>query len=107
MAHEKRIVTCTGPGDPHALDGIAVLPRTGQLDAPCPHCQGRGQWNREFDLVSQRSKRCLCHACDGHGWIETGTDPVACHDTELSETGQARWVTRLDRGASRNDPPRG
>ena len=96
MSHEKRLVTCSGPGDPHAFDGIPVHHRHGQLDRVCPVCHGHGQWNTEFDLVSQRSKRHICEKCDGRGWIETGDDMVPSHDTELSEGGQPRWITRLD-----------
>lgn len=95
MAHTPRIVTCQGPQDPHAFDGISPLPRTGKLDEPCPHCRGHGQWNREFDLASQRSKRCLCDRCEGRAWIETGEDPLPIHDTELSEEGYPRWTVRL------------
>ncbi|HEY6817655.1 MAG TPA: hypothetical protein VI168_19130 [Croceibacterium sp.] len=95
MSHEKRIVLCSAPGDAHALDGIPVLPRTGQLDVKCPKCLGHGQWNCEIDLASQRSKRCLCDACDGRGWIETGDDPIASHDIALSPEGYPQWVVRL------------
>lgn len=94
MAHEKRIVTCTGPHDPHALDGIPLAARTGDLDRACPLCRGHGQWNVEFDLASQRSKRCICGKCDGRGWIETGDDPVPSPDIELSGDGHPRWVIR-------------
>ncbi len=45
---------------------------------------------------SQRSKRSLCHKCDGRGWIETGDDMVPSPDIELSEDGYPMWVTRLD-----------
>jgi hypothetical protein len=96
MSHEKRIVTCSGPHDPHALDGIPVRHRSGELDKLCPLCRGHGQWNREFDLASQRSKRCICDKCDGRGWIETGDDLVPSPDIELSEHGAPQWVTRFD-----------
>lgn len=96
MSHEKRLVTCMGPNDAHAFDGISLHPRHGQLDRVCPVCRGHGMWNTEFDLVSQRSKRHICEKCDGRGWIETGDDLVPSHDTELSEGGQPRWITRLD-----------
>ncbi|HCF24757.1 MULTISPECIES: hypothetical protein [unclassified Novosphingobium] len=96
MSHEKRIVTCTGPHDPHAFDGIPLRHRSGDLDRRCPLCAGHGQWNREFDLVSQRSKRCICDKCDGRGWIETGDDPVPVPDIERSEHGAPRWVTRFE-----------
>ncbi len=95
MAHEQRIITCSGPDDPHAFEGIPVLPRAGDLDWACPVCHARGQWNAEFDLASQRSKRSLCPKCDGRGWIETGDDPVPSHDTALSAEGYPMWVTRL------------
>ena len=96
MAHEKRIVTCQGPGDPHCFDGIPVQPRRGDLDRLCPVCAGHGQWNREFDLVSQRSKRCFCDKCDGRGWIETGDDLVPSPDIVMSPDGYPMWVTRYD-----------
>jgi hypothetical protein len=96
MSHVKRIVTCTGPQDAHALDGIPVIPRTGDFDKLCPVCAGHGQWNSEIDLVSHRSKRCVCPKCDGHGWIETGDDLVPSHDIGMSADGYPMWVTRLD-----------
>jgi hypothetical protein len=96
MAHEQRIVTCTGPHDAHAFDGISVLPRSGNLDKLCPLCAGHGQWNRELDLISQRAKRCFCDKCDGRGWIETGDDLVPSPDVVMSEKGYPMWVTRLD-----------
>lgn len=96
MAHEQRIVYCTGPGDPHAFDGISRLARSGDLDAACPDCLGHGQWNRQFDLASQRSIRDLCDRCEGRGWIETGQDSVHAHDIELSADGHPQWVLRLD-----------
>ncbi len=96
MSHEKRIVECSGPHDPHALDGISLLPRTGELDRACPQCFGHGQWNREYDLASQRSKRHLCDKCEGRGWIETGDDLVPSHDVALSPEGYPDWVIRFD-----------
>jgi DnaJ-class molecular chaperone len=96
VSHEKRIVTCTGPGDPHALHGISVLPRKGDLDMLCPVCAGHGEWNCEIDLASQRSKRQFCGKCDGRGWIETGEDMVPSHAVEMSAHGYPAWVTRLD-----------
>ena len=96
MPHESRIVTCSTPQDPHALDGISRQPRSGDFDALCPVCTGHGQWNSEYDLVSQRSRRSLCPKCDGRGWIETGDDMVPSHDIELSEDGYPMWVTRLE-----------
>ena len=96
MPHESRIITCSTPQDPHALDGIPVQPRSGDFDVVCPVCAGHGQWNYELDLVSHRSKRCLCPKCDGRGWIETGDDMVPSHDIEMSEDGYPMWVTRLE-----------
>ena len=96
MPHEARLVHPRGPGDPHAFDGIPVQHRSGQLDRVCPLCRGHGQWNTEFDLASQRSKRHICGKCDGRGWIETGDDQVPSHDIGLSEDGSPRWFTRLD-----------
>lgn len=96
MAHEKRIVTCSGPDDPHAFDCIPLRPRTGALDRVCPLCHGHGQWNAEFDLASLRSKRVICPKCDGRGWIETGDDLVPSDDIVLGPDGAPRWITRLD-----------
>lgn len=70
--------------------------REGNLDAVCACCSGYGQWNREIDLVSQRSKRHVCAACEGRGWIETGDDLVSSDDIEMSPGGYPQWVTRLD-----------
>lgn len=95
MAHEKRIVTCAGPQDPHAFDCIPVLPRAGNLDKLCPKCLGHGGWNSEIDLASLRAMRVLCDKCDGRGWIETGDDMVPSHDIERGPDGVPRWVTRL------------
>lgn len=96
MSHEKRIVYCAGPGDPHAFDAIPLLPRTGNLDAACPDCLGHGQRNRQCDLARQRSIRGLCDRCEGHGWIETGEDMVPAHDIVMSPEGYPQWVLRLD-----------
>ncbi len=96
MLHEKRIVTCSGPDDAHAFDGIPTLPRKGDLDAVCPMCRGYGQWNSEIDLASHRSKRECCDKCDGRGWIETGDDLVPTHDIVMSPEGYPQWVTKLD-----------
>jgi hypothetical protein len=96
MSHEKRIVLCAGPHEPHALHGIPVQLRKGDLDARCPLCVGHGQWNVEIDLVSQRSKRHVCEKCDGRGWIETGDDLVPSHEIALSPEGHPMWVVRLD-----------
>ena len=96
MSHVPRIVTCSGPRDAHAFDGIPVRPRTGDLDKVCPVCAGHGQWNVELDLASQRSRRCICGKCDGRGWIETGDDPVPSPDIVMSAEGYPKWVVRLD-----------
>ena len=96
MSHPSNIVHCTGPGDPHALDGISRRHRTGDLDKPCPACGGYGQWNVQIDLVSHRSIRHACAKCDGRGWIETGDDLVPSHDIERSEAGHPMWTVRLD-----------
>ncbi len=96
MSHEKRIVICSGPHDPHAFHGISRRSRSGDLDAICPKCTGHGQWNQEIDLVSQRSKRQFCDICDARGWIETGDDLVSSHDIEMSQDGYPKWVTRLN-----------
>ncbi len=96
MSHDKRIVTCTGPDDPHAFHGISVRPRLGDLDALCPDCRGHGQWNCEIDLASQRCKRTHCERCDARGWIETGDDMVPGHDIVMSPEGYPMWVIRLD-----------
>ena len=96
MSHPTRIILCTGPLDPHALDGIPLRVRSGNLDRACPLCLGHGQWNVEIDLVSHRSKRCPCPKCDGRGWIETGDDMVPTNIIEPDEDGDPRWTVRLD-----------
>ena len=96
MSHVQRLIHCTGPHDPHALHGISVLPRVGDLDVLCPECAGHGQWNSQIDLVSQRSIRVCCPKCDGRGWIETGDDLVPSHDIAMSPEGHPQWVVRLD-----------
>lgn len=96
MAHPSKIVACCGPDDPLAFHGIPARPRWGDLDVVCPTCQGRGQWNRELDLASQRSKRTFCDTCDGRGWLETGHDMLTSPDIEMTPEGYPRWVTRLD-----------
>ena len=96
MSHPSNIIYCTGPHDPHALDGISLRHRTGDLDARCPVCGGHGQWNTQIDLVSHRSMRHICTKCDGRGWIETGDDMVPSHAIERSEAGHPVWTVRLD-----------
>ncbi|KQM64244.1 hypothetical protein ASE75_09635 [Sphingomonas sp. Leaf17] len=97
MPHASDIVLCTGPDSPHAFDNVPVLPRHGTLDALCPVCQGRGQWNAELDLVSFRCKRTICDRCQGAGWIETGSDPVGRPDTVRTAGGHPQWVVAFDR----------
>ncbi len=94
MAHASKIVHCSGPDDPHALDHIPVRPRHGALDVKCPVCHGHGAWNTEIDLISHRSKRACCANCHGSGWIEIGDDPVALHQITMSEEGYPKWGTR-------------
>jgi hypothetical protein len=96
VSHEKRIIFCSGPFEPHALHGITVLPRHGNLDVCCPICAGYGQWNAQIDLNSQRSIRTCCSKCDGRGWIETGDDLVPTHDIVMGTDGYPKWVVRLD-----------
>ena len=100
MSHPSNIVHCTGPHDPHALDGISVRHRRnalgGDLDVRCPVCSGHGQWNSQIDLISHRSIRVPCPKCDGRGWIETGDDMVPSHAIERSEAGHPVWTVRLD-----------
>jgi hypothetical protein len=96
LSHAKNIVHCSGPHEPHALHGIPMQPRRGDLDALCPACAGHGQWNSEIDLVSQRSKRQFCGTCGARGWIETGDDLVSSHDIVMTEEGHPKWVVRLD-----------
>jgi hypothetical protein len=59
-------------------------------------CHGHGQWNAEIDLVSFRSKRTICDRCDGTGWIETGSDPVARADIVMTPEGYPQWVVAFD-----------
>jgi len=94
MAHASNIVYPSGPEDDHAFDIIPLCPRNGALDAPCPTCKQHGQWNTEIDLVSFRSKRVMCYQCYGHGWIETGDDPVAYPDIIMTPEGYPKWITR-------------
>jgi hypothetical protein len=94
MPHASNIVTCDGPDSPHAFDLVPVQPRTGMLDAMCPVCHGRGQWNVEIDLVSFRCKRTPCARCYGEGWVETGSDPVGLPDIEMTAAGYPKWTIR-------------
>lgn len=94
MPHASNIVHCDGPDAPHALDNVPEQARNGALDARCPVCRGRGQWNTEIDLVSFRCKRAICPRCNGAGWVETGNDPIALPDIELAPQGYPKWTTR-------------
>ena len=94
MPHASNIVHCDGADSPHAFDIVPEKPRNGSLDAKCPVCHGHGEWNVEIDLVSFRCKRAICDRCLGAGWVETGTDPIALPDIELSADGHPHWVTR-------------
>jgi len=94
MAHATKMRFCAGPDSPHAFDNVGLQPRNGSLDARCPLCRGHGQWNVEIDLVSFRCKRAICGRCLGAGWVETGSDPIALADIELSPDGDPMWVTR-------------
>ena len=93
MPHESKIVYPDGPDAPHAFDIVPLKPRNGTLDARCPVCHGYGEWNSEIDLISFRCKRQICARCSGAGWVETGSDPIAYPDIELSVGGHAGWVT--------------
>ncbi|MEG8053232.1 hypothetical protein QP185_08155 [Sphingomonas aerolata] len=94
MPHASNIVYCDGPDSPHAFDIVPLQPRNGSLDAMCPVCQGRGQWNTEIDLVSFRCKRAACDRCNGAGWVETGSDPVGLPDIVMSPQGTPQWTIR-------------
>ena len=96
MPHASNIVYCDGPDSPHAFDIVPLQPRNGSLDAKCPVCGGRGQWNTEIDLVSFRCKRTACDRCHGAGWIETGNDPIAIPDIEMTADGHPQWTIRYE-----------
>ncbi|MGA1798979.1 hypothetical protein VH567_09375 [Sphingomonas sp. 4RDLI-65] len=98
MPHASNIVYCDGPDSPHAFDIVPLQPRNGSLDALCPVCQGRGQWNTEIDLVSFRCKRMACDRCHGAGWIETGSDPVGLPDIVMAPGGHPQWTIRYQPG---------
>ncbi|MGE3690867.1 MAG: hypothetical protein AB7F98_05755 [Novosphingobium sp.] len=95
--HKPRPIDCAGPDAPHAFDGIPLLPRSGELDDPCPTCDMHGQWNSQIDLGSFRSIRVICKHCDGRGWIETGGDLVPFPDIVMTPMGYPRWVVRFRR----------
>ncbi|RYG29262.1 MAG: hypothetical protein EON93_17010 [Burkholderiales bacterium] len=94
MAHASNIVYPAGPNSPHAFENIPLHPRNGMLDERCPLCKGHGQWNAQIDLVSFRCKREICGFCNGEGWIETGTDPIAVPDIVMSPEGHPKWTIR-------------
>ena len=96
MPHASNIVYCDGPDSPHAFDIVPLQPRKGSLEAMCPVCKGRGQWNTEIDLVSFRCKRTACDRCHGAGWVETGSDPVGLPDIEIAPGGYPRWTLRFE-----------
>jgi hypothetical protein len=91
MSHGP-VIVLSGPQDPRAHEGIPVQARRGDLDLPCPTCQGRGQYNVELHPHG-RSKREVCADCRGDGWIETSGDATAVPDIVLVN-GQPQWVTR-------------
>jgi hypothetical protein len=92
--HASIIHVTTGPDDPHAFSCIPQAQRTGDLDEKCPTCKGHGQWNKEIDLVSFRSKRTICDHCVGSGWIETGDDARAVPDIIMTPEGYPKWILR-------------
>jgi hypothetical protein len=94
MSQHDAILTCRGPADAHALDDIPVRPREGNLDAICPTCQGRGQWNRSI-YGQGRVVREGCDHCMGLGWLETGEDAIPIPDIVLGPGGHPRWITRM------------
>jgi hypothetical protein len=96
MPHASNIVHCAGPDSPHAFDIVPLQARKGSLDAMCPVCKGRGQWNTEIDLVSFRCKRTACDRCHGAGWVETGSDPIGLPDIEIAPGGYPRWTLRFE-----------
>jgi hypothetical protein len=99
MSHASNIVYCDGPDSPHAFDIVPLQPRNGSLDATCPVCKGRGQWNTEIDLVSFRCKGTACGRCHGAGWVETGTDPIAYLTSKFRRRG-------IPVGRSATTPPK-
>ena len=93
MSNRGPLLICQGPDDAHALDDIPIRPREGKLDAICPTCHGRGQWNRE--LYGQgRTIRHACDHCLGLGWLETGDDAIPVPDIVLGPHGHPKWITR-------------
>jgi hypothetical protein len=106
MPNHGPVLTCQGPDDPPALDDIPVRAREGNLDAICPTCHGRGQWNREI----YGQGRTIRHGCDqgmGLGWLETGDDAIAVPDIILGPNGGPKWITRLIPAAEQGDYGRG
>jgi hypothetical protein len=103
MPHASNIVYCTGPESPHAFDLVPIQHRNGSLDAMCPVCNGRGQWNAEIDLVSFRCKRVGCDRCHGAGWVETGNDPIGLPDIVMTPEGYPQWTVRYETNAATDD----
>ena len=106
MSKHDVIVTCQGPEDAHALDDIPVRPREGNLDAMCPTCHGRGQWNRSIYGQGRTIREC-CDHCMGLGWLETGQDAIPVPDIVLGPGGHPRWITRMVPAAEQTHPHRG
>lgn len=96
MPHASNIVYCDGPDSPHAFDIVPLQPRNGSLDAACPVCRGRGQWNTEIDLISFRCKRMACDRRHGAGWVETGSDPIGLPDIAMTPGGYPQWTIRYE-----------
>lgn len=94
MSKHDPSVTCEGPTDAHAFDGIPIRPRVANLDVMCPTCHGRGQWNREIDGQG-RGIREDCRHCMGLGWLETGKDGIAVPDIVMGPEGHPKWITRM------------
>lgn len=94
MTNHGPVFTCQSPDDAHALDDIPVAARQGKLDAMCPTCHGRGQWNREI-YGHGRTIRQPCDHCLGLGWLETGDDAIPVPDIVVGPNGRPRWISRL------------
>lgn len=94
MSNHGPLLTGLGPDDAHALDDIPVRPREGDLDAICPTCHGRGQWNREI-YGHGRTIRQACDHCLGLGWLETGDDLIPVPDIVVGPNGCPKWISRM------------